>query len=114
MPPARNYNYYKMARQARILLFQSLSLLCLVEFVLLAPAHEHFYYFGIVVVEKEAFAGVKTRDFSHVCIAESKIENVKILFHSLDVGGFGYDYNVTLQKPAQGHLCHALAIFRSD
>lgn len=35
-----------------------------------APAHEHLYDLGIMMVEEEALAGVESGDFLHVLVAE--------------------------------------------
>ena len=80
----------------------------------LPPSHKHTCRFRIVVVKEKAFACVKRGDSRHILVGEREVENLDVLSHPFDVCRFGNNYHATLDEPAQGYLCHALAVFHAD
>jgi hypothetical protein len=67
-----------------------------------------------VVVEEEAPARIERGDDCHILLGEREIEDIDILPHPFDVGRFGNDNYAALDKPTQGDLGYAFAVFLSD
>lgn len=61
-----------------------------------APAYEHLYDFGVVVVEKQTFACVEAPDFLHILVGEREVKDVEILAHALYMGRLRNDDYVAL------------------
>ena len=67
-----------------------------------------------MVVEEEAPARIERGDGGHILVGEREVEDVDILPHPFDMGRFGNDNYAALDKPAQGDLSYAFAVFAAD
>ena len=67
-----------------------------------------------MVVEEEAPARIERGDDCHIFVGKRKVEDVDILPHPFDMGRFGNDNYAALDKPAQGDLSYAFAVFAAD
>mgnify|MGYP001088292115 CR=1 FL=1 len=66
------------------------------------------------MVEEEAMSGVKFGNPTHFLIGKLKVEDVKVLLHTLHMCGLGDDNHAALDEPAERHLCHTLTIPGTD
>ena len=59
----------------------------------------------------EALVAIQGLDLGHLIIRQRKIENVKIIFNMLRIGGFREDHIAGLDMPAKNDLNIGFAVF---